>query len=269
MMWWSFRICLILVVFAATGWFIFQKPEAFKSAPQAWSASIEPGALSKFHANLEENCNECHAPYLGVVRDKCVMCHAAQTEILKKQNTLFHSSITSCTGCHLEHQGRDASITKMDHTHLALVATEMLKEGNLDTKNDELGITSLLQSARKGYHGTDTVLEKTLNCVSCHANQDRHRSLFGSDCSSCHETTKWSLHSFRHPSPASHDCSQCHQAPPSHYMMHFEMISKKIANLGAEPNSGCCSAARANQCYLCHQTTSWNDIKGVGWYKHH
>lgn len=22
-------------------------------------------------------------------------------------------------------------------------------------------------------------------------------------------------------------------------------------------------------CRACHQTTSWNDIKGVGWYKHH
>jgi hypothetical protein len=27
--------------------------------------------------------------------------------------------------------------------------------------------------------------------------------------------------------------------------------------------------AKVEQCYLCHQTTAWNDIKGVGWYKHH
>jgi len=27
--------------------------------------------------------------------------------------------------------------------------------------------------------------------------------------------------------------------------------------------------ARVDQCFLCHQTASWNDIKRVGWYKHH
>ena len=50
------------------------------------------------------------------------------------------------------------------------------------------------------------------------------------------------------------------QAPPSHYMMHFEMVSEKVA--GQEH-------ARVEQCYLCHQTDAWNNIRGVGWYKHH
>ncbi len=257
---WSISIGIVLIVLATAGWFVVQKPEVLESAPETWSAAVQPGKLSKFHANLENNCNECHASYQGVVREQCVTCHAAQTEILKKQNTSFHSSITSCTGCHFEHQGKDASITKMDHTHLALVATEMLKNSISNSDNTGLGVASFLQDARKGYHGTDTALEKTLNCVSCHANQDRHRSLFGSDCSTCHDTTKWSIASFRHPLPTSRDCSQCHQAPPSHYMMHFMMISEKVAGV---------EHAQVNQCFLCHQTTSWNDIKGVGWYKHH
>ena len=268
MMRWSFWIGIIFALSIA-GWMIFQKPEVLQSAPEKWSKFVQPGKLSKVHANLENNCTECHAPYGGVIREKCVTCHAAQSEILKKQNTSFHSSITSCTGCHFEHLGKDISITKMDHTHLALVAAEMLNKSTPNTENTEHGATSLHQSARKSYHGTDTALEKTLNCVSCHANQDRHRTLFGNDCSTCHDTIKWSVASFRHPLPTSRDCSQCHQAPPSHYMMHFEMISKKVASTGAEANSGCCSTAKVNQCYLCHLTTSWNDIKGVGWYKHH
>jgi len=270
MMRWSMRIGIVLVVLATAGWFVFQKPEALKIASEVWSVSVQPGELSKAHANLKNNCNECHAPNQGVIRDQCVTCHAAHTEIIKKQNTSFHSSITSCTGCHIEHQGKDVSITKMDHTHLALVATEMLKKDPPQNgENAELGVMELLQAIRKSNHGTDTALETTLNCVTCHANQDRHRALFGSDCSTCHDTIKWSVASFRHPLPTSRDCSQCHQAPPSHYMMHFEMISKKVASQGAAPNSGCCSTAQVNQCYLCHQTTSWNDIKGVGWYKHH
>jgi hypothetical protein len=43
-------------------------------------------------------------------------------------------------------------------------------------------------------------------------------------------------------------------------MEHFHMVSQRVA--GKEH-------ARVEQCYLCHQTTSWNDIRGVGWYKHH
>lgn len=43
-------------------------------------------------------------------------------------------------------------------------------------------------------------------------------------------------------------------------MMHFKMISMSIARM---------EKAEVSQCFLCHQTTSWNDIKGVGWYKHH
>jgi hypothetical protein len=43
-------------------------------------------------------------------------------------------------------------------------------------------------------------------------------------------------------------------------MGHFEMVSKTVAG---QPHT------QVEQCYLCHQTDAWNDIKGVGWYKHH
>jgi len=43
-------------------------------------------------------------------------------------------------------------------------------------------------------------------------------------------------------------------------MMHFKMVSMTVAHM---------AKAEVNQCFLCHQTTSWNDIKGVGFYKHH
>jgi len=102
--------------------------------------------------------------------------------------------------------------------------------------------------------------ESLLNCATCHKTKDRYVGLFGTDCAQCHGTTKWTVPEFRHPSAASQSCAQCHQAPPSHYMRHFQMISMKVA---CQPN------AKVNQCFLCHQTTSWNDIKGAGYYKHH
>ena len=109
-------------------------------------------------------------------------------------------------------------------------------------------------------HAAVSSREAALNCIGCHSNQDRHRQFFGIDCVQCHGTAAWKIPEFRHPPASSLDCAQCHQAPPSHYMMHFEMVSMKVARR---------EHAQVNQCYLCHQTTSWNDIRGVGWYKHH
>ena len=111
--------------------------------------------------------------------------------------------------------------------------------------------------------------ETVLRCETCHDTKDRHVGLFGKDCAACHGTTTWRITSFHHPSPRSVDCAQCHQAPPSHYMEHFHMVSKRVAGVDDEAKNQCCGPVQVNQCYRCHQTTSWNDIKGVGWYKHH
>ena len=102
--------------------------------------------------------------------------------------------------------------------------------------------------------------EALLSCPACHSNDDRHFGLFGKDCVQCHSTRQWTLPEFIHPSNQSLDCNQCHEAPPSHYMQHFKMISAQVAG---ELN------AKVEECYACHQSTSWNDIKRAGWYKHH
>jgi hypothetical protein len=110
-------------------------------------------------------------------------------------------------------------------------------------------------------HPHVTALEAVLNCAACHATKDRHFGYFGQNCAQCHATTRWTIPEFRHPSPRSTDCAQCHQAEPCHYMPgHFNKICAVVAG---QPQ------ARVDQCYLCHQTTAWNDIKGFGWCKCH
>jgi NAD-dependent SIR2 family protein deacetylase len=42
-----------------------------------------------------------------------------------------------------------------------------------------------------------------------------------------------------------------------------------VAGQEDERVAECCGTAQVNQCYRCHQTTSWNDILGVGYYKIH
>jgi len=220
----------------------------------AWQRMARPGALSQAHAFLEHNCAACHTAVEGVTASNCIVCHANNESLLQRQPTSFHASISSCKECHLEHQGRGNLATNMDHVVLAEIGLRQLKENDVDR---ELLTWPKLWAPP---HAHITAEETVLNCATCHANDDRHFQLFGQDCAQCHATDRWTIPEFRHPSPNSMDCVQCHQAPPSHYMMHFKMISARVAG---KPN------ARVDQCFQCHQTTSWNDIRGTGWYKHH
>lgn len=232
-----------------------------------WHAQASPGSLSGGHAFLEKNCAACHTPLKGVEAPNCIACHANDRALLQRQTTSFHAGIGACADCHREHEGSAPALRTMNHRKLAEIGQRKLiqdKEGSqgwllyqkvvawIDGASDSIGT-----SVQNPYL---TPAEMALDCRTCHGTKDPHRGLFGRDCAQCHATTQWTLPEFRHPSPRSIDCAQCHQAPPSHYLEHFRMISMRIAGE---------MSARVDQCYLCHQTTAWNDIRSVGYYKHH
>jgi hypothetical protein len=255
-------VILILGAFGAVVTVPFLTHEHGSASVTGWQAMASPGPLSAKHQFLAANCEACHTPHQGIVADKCITCHANNGALLSKQSTAFHANIGDCRGCHIEHQNMgmaemDASVglrpVTMDHTILAALG---LKAHPLPSG---MSLASLPVQ-----HPRITPAESLLDCNACHANQDRHRTLLGTDCASCHSTSiaqgGWTIPEFRHPSPLSTDCNQCHSAPASHYMMHFNMVSKSIAKV---------ENADVSQCFLCHQTNAWNDIKGVGWYKHH
>lgn len=233
-----------------------------------WQPMVSPGALSSAHAFLANNCVACHTPIKGVEAANCITCHANNQSLLQRQPTAFHADVQSCIECHSEHQGTGRRPTSMDHAALAKWG---LRQGtsnsatrpSRDSKRE--GIVAWISQQKGKFalpagHPAFQPEEAALNCIVCHADQDRHRGFFGTDCIQCHTTTAWAISEFRHPLPSSVSCAQCHQAPPSHYMMHFQMVSMKVA--GQEH-------AKISECFKCHQTTAWNDIKDVGWYKHH
>ena len=245
-------IALILVGAAAATLAVMHYPSA--------QGAVNPDELSKGHAFLENNCAACHTPSKGVEAKNCIVCHADNTSVLQRQPSAFHADIASCSACHLEHQGRVASTTKMDHVALAHIGLKQVNIASADDPARAAFVAWLKQSDAPPLTPHLERAESLLNCATCHQTKDRHVGLFGTDCAQCHGTTKWTIPGFRHPSSVSQSCAQCHQAPPSHYMMHFKMIDQAICG---QPN------AKVNQCFLCHQTTAWNDIRGVGYYKHH
>ena len=218
-----------------------------------WQSQVMPGNLSAAHAFLETDCAACHTSVQGVDETKCIGCHANNEALLQRQPTAFHANISNCAACHFEHRGVNANLRVMNHEALARIGANLTPEGaNIPNRTS----VPLLPEN----HPLVSPLEARLDCASCHSTKDKHFGLFGQNCAACHATSQWTIPDFQHPSPRSQDCAQCHQAPPSHYMGHFEMVSKKVAR---QEN------AQVNQCFACHQTTSWNDIRGVGFYKHH
>lgn len=225
-----------------------------------WQQQASPGDLSAAHGFLVDNCAACHTPVKGVTADKCIACHA-DSPVLQREPTAFHATVGTCRECHPEHRGASPRPTVMDHAALARIGVDRFAASAPGFEGDQARdrVRRLLAEGNAPHPGI-TGPEAALDCATCHGTKDRHYGLFGKDCAQCHRTDKWTLPDFRHPSAQSTECAQCHQAPPSHYMGHFHMITKKVAG---QPH------ADVRQCFICHQTTSWNDIKGVGWYKHH
>ena len=260
-----------IVLFAAVATAASLAVVHFKKASTALQEFVSPGPLSPRHKYLADKCASCHETNIGVTAAKCTVCHANAERLLGRQPSSFHASVRECRTCHVEHQGTNIRPVVMDHVELAKIGGRILKRasrGNAASAEEIKSLETWLRIRVPGQFDDRTARE-ALNCAGCHSTIDRHLGLFGNDCASCHLTASWRIAGYQHPSPSSFNCAQCHQAPGSHYMMHFDMISKKIAGQEDEKVAGCCGAAQVRQCFRCHQTTSWNDIRGVGYYKHH
>lgn len=226
-------------------------------AVSGWTDAVLPGHLSGRHAFLSDQCEACHTPTKGVEAAACIACHTTAATDLGKQSTAFHATSKECRGCHLEHAG-GVRPTKMDHSvllHIGAFSRNADTSARTITGQMVMDLKSVL-----GFSRSDGPEKADLGCFDCHSNREPHRGLFGRECADCHGLDSWKVVQFMHPSASSKECAQCHQAPPSHYMEHFVMMDQMIT--GKEK-------ATVNQCYLCHRTDSFNDIKDVGWYKHH
>ena len=234
----------------------------FTSLQVALQRAVRPGALSPKHAYLGERCTSCHEPTVGVTVAKCTACHATSERLLGRQPTAFHASVAECASCHIEHQGTSIRPLVMDHVELARLGARTLERASRTDADSAATLKSLETWLRvKSPRQLDeSSAREALNCAACHDRKDPHFKRFGTDCAQCHALATWTVRGYQHPSSRSKECVQCHLAPPSHSMAHFAMISQKFARK---------EHARVDQCFECHNTTSWNDIVDVGFYKHH
>jgi hypothetical protein len=234
----------------------------FEPASSALKQFVRPAPLSPRHAYLADRCASCHEPSVGVTVANCTACHANSERLLGRQPTVFHASVQECTACHIEHQAANIRPRLMDHVELAKLGARTLVRASRTDADSAATLKSLetwLQIQSPDQFDASTARE-ALNCAGCHDRRDPHMKRFGGDCAQCHVFESWRISGYQHPSSRSKECVQCHQPPPSHLMGHFSMMSQKIA--GKEH-------ARVDQCFECHNTTGWNDIVNVGFFKVH
>jgi hypothetical protein len=234
----------------------------FKPVSAMLRQSVIPGPLSPRHAYLGDRCVACHEPTVGVTVANCTACHANAERLLGRQPTAFHASIQECAVCHVEHQSVSVRPLRMDHVVLAKVGARSLAHAPRSDADSDATLKSLETwlHIRNPEQLDASTARESLNCAGCHDRRDPHVKRFGSDCAQCHGLESWVISGYQPPSSRSKECVQCHQPPPSHFMEHFTMVSQKIA--GKEH-------ARVDQCFECHNTTGWNDIVDIGFYKHH
>jgi len=225
----GFSLVIALAVVAATGALAWQWRDRFFAGAGPASAAPRSGLDRLGWLGSPGPLSAAHAALSG----DCRACHVPFRRVAD----------ANCLGCHAKNlellRRRDTAF----HAEARRCVTCHSEHQGRDRRISRME------------HG---VLDARVSCTSCHV--DRHQALFGPGCSDCHQVDRWKVDGFRHPSPASRLCSECHQAPPSHSMMHFEMVDRRMTGQ---------VDATVEQCWRCHTTDHWNNIVGVGFYKHH
>ncbi len=208
------------------------------------------------HSEFEKDCTHCHAPLHCVTDTKCQDCHA-DVALQRSQVDGVHGKLPGtekCQTCHPEHLGRDVVITdfaykNVDHTQMAGFNLEYHK---VDYQEMPMNCESC--------HSQERFSNKTLDCLTCHAEEDHemmseHVDVYGVDCTRCHNGAD-RMKNFKHEevyvldgAHASAKCADCHNY-----------------QLTADTIQGCYSChedpeLHAGQfgvdCARCHTATAW------------
>ncbi len=206
------------------------KPTKWKEVFYDHSTTAFP--LTGSHTNV--TCKSCHVngTFKNTPKD-CFSCHAA------KDNHKGQFG-TNCGSCH---KPTKWSEVYYDHSSTAFPLTG-----------------SHTSVACKSCHVNGDYKNTPKDCYSCHAAKDNHNGQFGTNCGSCHKTTKWSDVFYDHsttafPLTGSHTtvaCKACH-------------VNGNYKNTPKDCYS--CHAAKdkhngqyGKNCESCHKPTKWNEV---------
>lgn len=146
---------------------------------------VMPGDLASAHADLEDDCSNCHAP---LSRDDqalaCQVCHEeVAADIANEQGHHgLHPDVAAsdCRVCHPDHRGREFDMLGLDPAAFDHAFTDFALEG----AHRAAACGSCHEAGKKHR-------EAPGDCFACHEDDDAHRGELGEDCGSCHQPTAW------------------------------------------------------------------------------
>ena len=231
---------------------------SFLFSPGAGAASIEklimPGPVSQAHAQIEAECSQCHDIASRERQSAlCLSCHKEIAEDFRTRSgyhgRMRQAAASQCRGCHTEHLGREADITRLSEAGFAHDLTNFALQGA------HLALTC------ESCHKTDVPYRKTPStCNGCHTQNDAHRGGLGPDCAACHDPKSWQAHfdhdTTRFPLTNKHletSCAACH--PGERYK---ETPTTCVAcHAPDDAHKG----SQGQECNNCHTTADWNSQK--------
>lgn len=218
--------------------------------------TLMPGPLSKLHAELEEDCSQCHRLFNKEGQaERCVSCHDHENiERDIREKTGFHGKSpkvknTPCRDCHTEHEGRGKDIIAFNEDQFEHRWTDFPLD---KIHNDVDCVKCHLQN--KPYHVAPRL------CIDCHKKKDIHKGDFGKQCGECHRSKKWQRIDYDHDKSRfklklSHrdvECKDCHAKKKYKYQSRdcyacHRKDDKHKSKLG-------------NKCKNCHNEKKWDVI---------
>lgn len=214
---------------------------------------LMPGKLVEAHAKEEKNCEACHASFAKEAQDQlCLKCHE-ETAADIASSSGFHGRLgrerIDCSGCHRDHEGRDADITGLDRERFDHALTDFPLEG--PHRQASCGTCH-----EQGKAWRDAPHE----CEACHRDDDRHAGAMGKACGDCHTVSRWSEAKFDHAKTefalqGKHEgvaCAACHpdqrykDTPAQCYACHAISDAHR--------------GSRGEECGKCHAAQGWSRI---------
>lgn len=235
------------------------------AASRAEAQLLSPGPLASDHAEIDgdAHCGRCHESGRRVEARLCNQCHADVGRTIRAGTGLHGRQYRdrSCGECHVEHRGRGGRLVRwpggspqrFDHSLTGWPLRGAHPRQGCDDCHDN-----------RNSRGHRTYLGESRACASCH--RDPHDGRFGSECSSCHNESRWSgvdLSGFdhartRYPLRGAHqrvDCARCHGTPPRYRGLDFAQCS----DCHRDPHAGRYGA----DCAGCHQVSGWGDLGAI------
>lgn len=252
-------ISTLILGMGLAGWVYFTGGRAFSPGElSALNHRGEPIANVMSHAEVADDCGQCHAPFQGVDALLCQNCHEnIAVELVEDGLHGRLPNVEQCSNCHLEHLGREydlktAAIADFNHD----LTRFSLTHHDVKSLSAELACIDC-------HLGEGSYAIENSTCDSCHRELDAefmtlHNEAYGANCLDCHDgldsMSDFTLaqHAELFALTGAHEttgCESCHAGGE------FEGTPKECVACHAEPEKH--QAMFGEDCVSCHSTIAW------------